>query len=195
MSAGRSLVGGALMVLGALYLLDAAGVVEAAGAVARWWPGLLVALGVVQALSEKRIGGVGLALLLGGGLLLLVTTGLLGERAWSVTWPVLVVVAGAWLASGWGRAHRSPGDDPDFHRLSFFNVVRLASRAAALHRVGLTAVLGKLRLDLTGSRLDPRGAKLSVASFCRSRSSYTPALTRASDTRLLMPSTSPAPRS
>ncbi|MBN2112690.1 MAG: hypothetical protein JW785_01025 [Acidimicrobiia bacterium] len=164
MSAGRSLVGGALMALGAVYLLDAAGVLEAGGVVGRWWPGLFIALGLVQAVSERRVGGVSLVLVLGGALLLLVTNGVLGARAWAVTWPILVTLAGAWLASGWGRAHRAPGPDPDFSRLSVFNSVKLASRATALRRVGLTAVFGKLRLDLTGARLDAAGARLSAAS-------------------------------
>lgn len=164
MSAGRSLVGGAFMALGALYLLDAAGVVEAGGVVGRWWPGLLIALGVVQALSERRFSAVAVVLVVGGALLLTVSTGLLGKTAWAVTWPILVVLAGAWLASGWGRQHRGPGQDPEFSRLSVFNSVKLASRAAALRRVGLTAVFGKLRLDLTGAHLDPDGARVSATS-------------------------------
>ena len=164
MSAGRSLVGGALVALGALYLLDAAGAIAAGGVVGKWWPCLFIALGLVQAVSERRLSPVAIVLVVGGALLLTVSTGLLGRRAWAVTWPILVALVGVWLLSGWGRAHRGPGQDHDFHRLSFFNSVRLASRATALRRVGLTAVFGKLRLDLTGARLDPAGARLSATS-------------------------------
>jgi predicted membrane protein len=164
MSAGRSLVGGAFVALGALYLLDAAGVVEAGGVVGRWWPGLLIALGVVQAFSERRFSAVAVVLVVGGALLLTVSTGLLGKTAWAVTWPILVVLAGAWLLSGWGRQRRVAGQDPEFSRLSVFNSVRVASRATALRRVALTAVFGKLRLDLTGARLDPAGARVSATS-------------------------------
>ncbi|MBM3694498.1 MAG: hypothetical protein FJW79_00975 [Actinobacteria bacterium] len=164
MSPGRSLVGGALMTLGVLYLLDAVGVLDAGPVVSRWWPVLLVALGVVQAASERRVSVVSGVLVVGGGLLLTVSTGLLGERAWGVAWPIVVTLAGAWLLTGWGRAHRAPGDDPRFARLSFINSVRLASRATALRRVVLTAVFGKLRLDLTGARLHPAGARISAAS-------------------------------
>ena len=124
MSAGRSLVGGALVALGAIYLLDAAGVIDAGGVVGRWWPCLFIALGFVQAFSEKRVSGVAIFLVVGGALLLAVSTGLLGETAWAVTWPILVVLAGAWLLSGWGRARRGAGHDPDFSRLSVFNSVR-----------------------------------------------------------------------
>jgi hypothetical protein len=85
-------------------------------------------------------------------------------RAWAITWPILVTLAGAFLLSGWGRAHRSPGDDPQFARLSFFNSVRLASRAGDLRLVALTAVFGKLRLDLTGARPHPAGARISTAA-------------------------------
>ena len=165
MSAGRSLVGGALVALGALYLLDVAGVIEAGGVVGKWWPALFIALGVVQAFMERRLSAVVVVLVLGGGLLLAVSTGLLGRTAWSVTWPILVVLAGAWLMSGWGRARRGPSRDPDFSRLSVFNSVRLTSRATALRRAGLTAVFGKLRLDLTGAQLDPAGARVSATSI------------------------------
>lgn len=164
MSAGRSLVGGALVALGAIYLLDAAGVIEAGGVVGRWWPGLFIALGLVQAFSERRFSAVAVALVVGGALLLTVSAGLLGSTAWAVTWPILVALAGAWLLSGWGRQHRGPGEDSEFSRLSVFNSVRLASRAPALRRVAVTAVFGKLRLDLTGARIHASGARLSATS-------------------------------
>jgi hypothetical protein len=164
MSAGRSLVGGALVAFGAIYLLDAAGVMDAGGSVGRWWPCLFIALGLVQAISERRVSGVAVFLVVGGALLLAVSTGLLGDTAWAVTWPILVVLAGAWLLSGWGRSRRGAGHDPEFSRLSVFNSVRVTSRAQALRRVGLTAVFGKLRLDLTGARPDPSGGRVSATS-------------------------------
>ena len=157
-NAGRSLVGAALVALGVVYLLDVAGVVG------RWWPVLLVALGLLQAYGERRFSAVAWVLIAGGLLLLAVTTGVFGQTAWSVTWPILVVLAGAWLLSGWGRMRRGQIEDPEFSRLSVFNSIKLASRADALRRAALTAVFGKLRLDLTGARLDPAGARLSATS-------------------------------
>jgi len=164
-SAGRALLGAALVALGAVYLLDVAGVIEGGEVVGRWWPVLVVALGLLQAYAEKRFSAVVWVLVVGGLLLLAVTTGLFGKRAWSVTWPILVVLAGAWLLSGWGRLRRGQIDDAEFSRMSVFNSVKLASRAYGLQRVSLTAVLGKLRLDLTGARLDPAGARLSATSL------------------------------
>jgi len=163
-NAGRSLVGAALVALGVVYLLDVAGVVEGGGVVGRWWPVLLVALGLLQAYGERRFSAVAWVLIAGGLLLLAVTTGVFGQTAWSVTWPILVVLAGAWLLSGWGRMRRGQIEDPEFSRLSVFNSIKLASRAGALRRAALTAVFGKLRLDLTGARLDPAGARLSATS-------------------------------
>ena len=164
-SAGRAVLGAALVALGAVYLLDVAGVIEGGEVVGRWWPVLVVALGLLQAYAEKRFSAVVWVLVAGGLLLLAVTTGLFGRRAWSVTWPILVVLAGAWLLSGWGRLRRGQIDDPEFSRMSVFNSVKLASRAYGLQRVSLTAVLGKLRLDLTGARLDPAGARLAATSL------------------------------
>jgi hypothetical protein len=164
MSAGRTLIGAALVVLGAIYLLDAAGVIAGGNAAGKWWPALLIALGLVQAQGEKRFSAVAIVLIVGGLLLLAVTTGVLGRTAWSVTWPLLVVAAGAWLLSGWGRQRRGQSEDPEFSRLSVFNSIKLTSRAAALRRAALTAVFGKLRLDLTGAVPDPAGARLSATS-------------------------------
>jgi len=163
-SAGRSLVGAALVALGAVYLLDAAGVIEGGGVVGRWWPVLIVALGLLQAYGERHFSAVAWVLITGGLLLLAVTTGAFGKTAWSVTWPILVVLAGAWLLSGWGRLRRGQIEDPEFSRMSVFNSMKLSSRATALRRAALTAVFGKLRLDLTGARLDPAGARLSATS-------------------------------
>jgi len=164
-NAGRALVGAALVALGAVYLLDVAGVIEGGEVVGRWWPALLIALGLLQAYAQKRFSPVVWVLVVGGLLLLAITTGLFGRRAWSVTWPILVVLAGAWLLSGWGRLRRGQIDDPEFSRMSVFNSVKLASRAPGLRRVSLTAVFGKLRLDLTGARIEPAGARLSATSL------------------------------
>ena len=163
-NAGRSLVGAALVALGVVYLLDVAGVVAGGGVVGRWGPVRLVARGLLQAYGERRFSAVAWVLIAGGLLLLAVTTGVFGQTAWSVTWPILVVLAGAWLLSGWGRMRRGQIEDPEFSRLSVFNSIKLASRAGALRRAALTAVFGKLRLDLTGARLDPAGARLSATS-------------------------------
>ena len=84
MSAGRGLVGGALVALGALYLLDVAGVIEAGGLVGKWWPALFIALGVVQAFMERRLSAVVVVLVLGGGLLLAVSTGRQAASVWYV---------------------------------------------------------------------------------------------------------------
>lgn len=164
-NAGRTLVGAALVAVGAVYLLDVAGVVEAGGVIGRWWPALFVALGLLQGYGERHFSAVAWVLIVGGLLLLAVSTGVVGETAWSVTWPILVVLAGAWLLSGWGRLRRGQTEDPEFSRLSLFNSIKVTSRSEGLRRVSLTAVFGKLRLDLTGASLDPAGARVSATSL------------------------------
>lgn len=164
-SAGRTLVGVALVTIGALYLLDVAGVVKAGGFIARWWPVLLVALGLLQAYGERRFGAVAWVLIGAGLLLLAVTTGLFGRRAWAITWPILVVAAGAWLIAGWGRGRRGQTVEAEFSRLAAFNSARLTCRSPALRRAAMTALFAKLQLDLTGATLDPAGARVSATSI------------------------------
>ncbi len=161
---GRTLVGAALVALGVVYVLGVAGVIESREFIGRWWPVLVIGLGLLQALAERRFSPVAWVLVAGGLLILAVTTGAFGKTAWSVTWPILMVLAGVWLLSGWGRLGRGRVEETQFSRISVFNSVRLSCRSNALRRAGLTAVFGKLRLDLTGARLDPAGARVSATS-------------------------------
>jgi len=163
-SAGRAVVGAALVVVGALLLADVAGLAEAEGIIADWWPLLLVALGLVQASSGSGFGVVSTVLIVGGILLLGVTTDLFGDDIGGVVWAVVLVAAGAWVLLGWGRRRSGVLVEPTVSGLSVFNVVKLTSRSPALHAGALTAVLGTLRLDLTGATLDPAGARISVAA-------------------------------
>jgi hypothetical protein len=165
MNAGRTLVGIALIGAGVVFLLEAVGAIEGAGALDAWWPLLVVGLGILQAVSARRIGGPAAALIVLGLLLLAVTTGVFGERAGRVAWPLVAVVAGGWLVSGWGRSRRRRSDAAHLDVLSVLDSARMASDSRALRRADLTAVCGKLVLDLTGAALAPGGARISITSI------------------------------
>jgi predicted membrane protein len=164
MSAGRAIVGAALVAVGALFLLDAGGVVEAGDTLRRWWPLLLVVLGLLQAVSERRFGWVATVLVVSGLLLLTVSGGLFGEGAWGVLWPSLFIVAGLWVLAGWGRGRDRRGASREVATLSLFNLVRLVNRSVGFRSGTLTALFGGIRLDLTRATLDPGGARISATA-------------------------------
>jgi hypothetical protein len=164
MNAGRTLVGIALIGAGVVFLLEAVGAIEGSGALHSWWPLLVVGLGVLQAGSARRIGGAAAVLVAGGLLLLGVTTGALGPRAGKMAWPLAALAAGAWLVSGWGRSRRRRSSADHLDSLSVLDSVRMASDCPALRRADLTAVCGKLVLDLTSAGLAPEGGRVSITS-------------------------------
>jgi len=163
-STGRVVVGAGFVVVGALLLADVAGFAEAGDILADWWPVLLIGLGVIQGLSGGEFRVTSTVLVIGGILLLGITTGLFGEDIGGVAWAMVLIAAGLWVLLGWGRRRSRASLEPDLSGLSVFNVVKLANRSAALRGGSLTAVLGTLRLDLTEAALDPMGARVSATA-------------------------------
>jgi len=164
LSAGRAVIGAALVAVGVLLLADVAGLAKAGGIIADWWPLLLVALGIVQASSGGGFGVVSTVLVVGGIVLLGVTTGLFGEDIGGAAWAVALIAAGGWVLMGWGRRRSSASAESELSGLSIFNVVKLMNRSPALRAGALTAVLGTLRMDLTRATLDPAGARVSATA-------------------------------
>ncbi|MET0831262.1 MAG: hypothetical protein ABWY62_02695, partial [Acidimicrobiia bacterium] len=94
-SLGRAVLGGAAIVAGAVLFLSVIGDVDAGAVLGRWWPLVLIALGLVQVATERRL-RIGSTVLLGIGLLLLAsTTGLIDASVWPVLGAVALIVVGA----------------------------------------------------------------------------------------------------
>lgn len=94
MRSGRYVIGISLVVVGVLYLIAAGSDLDAGGTVARWWPLVLVGLGVAQ-YGIDHSSKLGSAVLIVFGVLLLgFTTGLVEGSVWSVLWPSAVILAG-----------------------------------------------------------------------------------------------------
>lgn len=165
MNAGRLFVGLVLVAIGAVFMLEGADVLDASEAIADWWPLALIGLGVFHALDRSRVTAASLVLALSGLALLSVTADLLGEGSWDLVWPVALIVAGAWLAFGWGR--RSVRKIPDVDTvdgLAVLSATRVATRSDRFRHASLTAVLGGVTLDLTEARPVPTGAVVDATA-------------------------------
>ena len=144
MNAGRAVVGTLLVGLGSVFLLDTADVLDAGKTLGDWWPVAIVLLGAFQIASERRVGPVPAALVLGGLVLLGATTGLFGSVNWGVVWPIALITVGAGLLLGWGRHRMGAVDEAEVSGMAVLSASRVASRSAAFKRAAVTAVLGGL---------------------------------------------------
>ncbi|MGH9367619.1 MAG: LiaI-LiaF-like domain-containing protein, partial [Thermoanaerobaculia bacterium] len=105
---GRLVGGGIMLGLGVLFLLDNFGIVDA-GDVFRYWPLILLGLGVTRLIApgraEERVGGIVLTLL--GGVFLLRALHVPWFRLRTI-WPLVLVVLGAGLIWQALRGRKSP---------------------------------------------------------------------------------------
>jgi cell wall-active antibiotic response 4TMS protein YvqF len=107
---GRLVAGAILILLGGIYLLDSLGVLSA-GDITRYWPLILVGIGITK-LSQarfpfQRIGG--LAFVAIGAILLLITLHVGGFRSRDLLPILLVLIGGALFFSAVERRRYPPG--------------------------------------------------------------------------------------
>lgn len=162
MRSGRYVIGISLVVVGVLYLIAAGSDLDAGGTVARWWPLVLVGLGVAQ-YGIDHSSKLGSAVLIVFGVLLLgFTTGLVEGSVWSVLWPSAVILAGIGVMLP--RLERNPeATGNTAFGFSALGSRVLRSRSQAFEGGELTVILGNLVLDLTEAQL-AAGAKISVTA-------------------------------
>jgi hypothetical protein len=161
---GRLLLGLTVVALGALFLLDSAGVLDAGRAIDRWWPALIVAAGLFT-LAERPPSIVRGAVLTGAGLLLLLfTTDVLQDDAWSYIWPGLLILAGLVIVARWsGRTIPEGADAEDVVRATaVFGGPKLVSTAQHFRGAWLTALFGGISLDLRDAHPAPEGASVNA---------------------------------
>ncbi len=168
MAARRILVGLLAVALGSALFVDRLGGARVVGELLhRWWPLLLVAVGLgnLVGLSSQRWAVVGSLIIVGlGGVLLLFTAGAIHDDIYPVVWPAGVAVAGAGLAltgADWGHGDLSSRDQ--FRRFVLLRGDRVASAAASFRRASITVAFGSFQLDLRRATLR-LGASINVTA-------------------------------
>jgi hypothetical protein len=167
---GRVFWGLVLILFGVLFLLDQMGQLDFGEFIGRWWPLILVAVGLWQLVSSqfRELAG-GLFLIVLGAIFQLAKLEVLGRSAWHFVWPALIIGLGLWILLGAfrrataGRLGGSKEDELD----AFAILAGLNRRIESQNFRGgkATAILGGVELDFTSVRLAEAKASLEVTAI------------------------------
>jgi cell wall-active antibiotic response 4TMS protein YvqF len=160
----RTSLGLVLIIVGLVLALDSAGVLRTEG-LGRWWPLLLVGVGLVKVRQPREDGqrAAGVAFLMLGGLFLF--TSILAVRS---AWPMLMVGFGAFLlwqgVEGATAEAVKVSDSPYLSEMALIGVVKRGHRPLDFRGGSVTAVIGGVELDLRKANLTST-AYLDVVAF------------------------------
>jgi len=161
-SSGRIFWGLALILLGALFLLDQMGRADFGDLISRWWPLILVAIGLWQLISSnfQELAG-GLFMIALGAIFQLAKLEILGRNVWHYVWPALIIGLGLWVLLGAFRrsaAARSAGSrEEELDVFAIFAGLNRRIESQSFRGGKATALMGGIELDLTQARLaEPR---------------------------------------
>jgi hypothetical protein len=160
----RTSLGLVLIIVGLVLTLDSAGVLRTDG-LGRWWPLLLVGVGLVKVRQPREDGqrAAGVAFLMMGSLFLF--TSILSVRS---AWPLLMVAFGAFLlwqgAEGPAAEAIKVSDSPYLSEMVLIGFVKRGHRPLDFRGGSVTAVIGGVELDLRKANLTGT-AYLDVVAF------------------------------
>jgi predicted membrane protein len=159
---GRIFWGLVLILLGVLFLLDQMGRADFGDIVSRWWPLILVAIGLWQLISSnfQELAG-GLFMIALGAIFLLAKLEVLGKSLWHYVWPALIIGLGLWVLLGAFRrssaARLSGSKEDDLDAFAMFSGLNRRIESQNFHGGKATAIMGGIELDFTQVRLaEPR---------------------------------------
>ncbi len=167
---GRLIVGLVLAALGVLWTLDNLGLMNASE-ITRWWPLLLVAVGVMKltGIGMERQTGLGVFLTALGGLFLLGAVDFVHVDL-SILLPLFFIFIGFQIAARAMRGPRDAGgtgpgtDTDDFVRsFAFMAGITRVNASQAFRGGDLSAVMGGIQLDLDQAK--PAGGRAVLDVF------------------------------
>lgn len=161
---GRMILGGLLILFGLLFLLDNLGYVDSSS-VLRFWPLILVGLGLSKVMQPREDGqrAFGVALLAIGIFLqlqLLVT-----DLEFRHVWPALLIGLGGLLVwKAVGRRQRGPvtASSSELHELAFMGGGNRIVSTSDFRGGDITAIMGGLEIDLRKAGITGEAAVIDV---------------------------------
>jgi predicted membrane protein len=158
----RWIPGAILILIGTLILLDHMNVINGER-IWRYWPLILIALGIAKFVNEgKRVGGVLLTLI--GTFFLLQNLGY-GLFSWANFWPFLIIAAGA--AMIWGRfdmPELRPGPaesgENTVHAFALFGGIERRVHTNSFKDGQITAMFGGVEMDFRSADIEGEEATI-----------------------------------
>jgi hypothetical protein len=160
----RTSLGLVLVAVGVILTLDSTGVFGTASP-GRWWPLLLVGVGIVKVRQPREDGqrAVGVAFLLLGSVLQLMSV-----VATCCSWPLLMVAFGAfliWRGLELPAAGAAVSEDPFLSEMALMGYVKRSHNSLDFRGGSVTAVMGGVELDLRKAVLAGGTAHVDVVAF------------------------------
>ena len=163
---GRVILGGVLILFGLVFLLDNMGILDA-GAVLRFWPLILIGIGLFKVLQPRDQGhravGVGMIAI---GVFILLQTLAIGDWDFGDLWPVVLVVLGAvvlWRSLGRDRrGARAASSASDLSEFAMMGGVNRVIASQEFRGGEVTAVMGGVEIDLRHAAIGPEPAVIDV---------------------------------
>ena len=160
----RTALGLVLIAVGVVFTLDSAGVLHTAG-LGRWWPLLLIGVGVVKVRQPREDGqhAAGVAFLLLGGLFQ--TTSILSIGS---AWTLLMVAFGAfliWQGIEGPREAAAASESPYLSDMALIGYVKRSHHAPDFRGGSVTAVMGGVELDLRKAVVMTGTVTVDVVAF------------------------------
>jgi len=157
-------VGLILIVLGVIFLTDSFHIIRIGHLLTRWWPLILIAVGISKLSGHDRNGGIFLILL--GVLFQLSALHIIHwHQIWRL-WPVILIIIGIGMLLK--RSSNSAGDTTDFttssdDRLEINSIFSSTERQISSQQFAggeINAIFGNIKLDLRSAKVVPEGCHL-----------------------------------
>jgi predicted membrane protein len=155
-----------LIAVGLLFLLDHMDIIHI-GNIMRFWPMILVVIGVFKLMSEhNRVGGVVLILI--GAYFQLNHLGLI-NLSWNSFWPLLLIVAGilmifSRLDFNWGRSNAQAPSDV-LNEFALFGGVERRVNVKDFRGGRVEAIFGGVEVDFRSSEIEGEEAVVEVEAL------------------------------
>jgi energy-coupling factor transporter transmembrane protein EcfT len=158
--------GSILVLLGAALLADQLyPALELGDWIARLWPLVIILLGVLLLLTQTSTWIGGIMILLLGILLQIATLDIIGDRAWSLVGPGLLILLGVLVVFRLGRPGVSGGSAQDvINPFVIFSGYEIHPKIANFRGGSATAVFGGINVNLRESILAKEGALLELTA-------------------------------
>jgi hypothetical protein len=167
-SAGRVFWGLLIILFGVLLLLDQLDKLDFGWVISRYWPLLLILVGLWQLIANNfRNTGGPLLLIVLGAIFELGKLEILGRNAWHYVWPLLIILVGLWIVFG-ALGRRTPSSPPgvkegSLDAFAIFSGLNRRIDAPDFRGGKATAILGGIDLDLRGAALAEGAATIDLS--------------------------------